>query len=473
MRTTSWASAPARWIAGMLATLVIPLALAPAAHATPGFARQTGLSCQACHTVFPELTPFGRKFKLNAYVFTNVKQLAPISEQAERTLALSELPPVSVMLQASNTTLAKSLPDNNVPAGVTDLSQKNSTQFPQSLSIFYTGKISDQLGAFLQVTWDPTANAIGIDNSDLRFANHAELPSIGMSDFIYGLTLNNNPTSQDVWNSTPAWGYPFLTTNAGVPPVASTLLDGQLAQESAGLSAYLYLFDHLYLEFGGYRSAQTSFTNATTGGPGPLDSTAPNIRISSAAAPYWRAAWEQDWGNHALSFGTYGIWAETHPTGIGESGPTNTFVDVALDGQYQYITDNHIFSLAGTWIHEHEKFNNVILVDHEDNYLDTARLTASYFFRRKIGGYAQAFSTTGTRDHTLYATGTPILGSTNGRPDTQGALFEIDFLPWLNTKLGVQYTMFTKFNGRSHNYDGFGRNAPENNNLYVFIWTAF
>jgi len=457
----------------ILVGVAATLALGPStANATPGFARQTGVSCQACHTVFPELTPFGRKFKLNAYVFTNVKQLAPISEQSTRTLVLSELAPISVQLQASHTVLGKGIPDNN-PA-VSNLSETNTTQFPQALSLFYTGSISDQLGAFLQLTWMPSpSNSVGIDNSDLRFADHAAFESIGMPDFIYGLSLNNNPTSQDVWNSTPAWGYPFISTNAGVPPVAKVLLDGQLAQESAGLGAYVYLFNHLYIEATGYRSAQTSFTNTTTGGPGPLDSTAPNQRIAGAAAPYWRVAWEQDWGNHALEFGTYGIWAETHAPGVGESGPTNKFTDLALDGQYQYIGDTHIFSATLTWIHETRKFNSVGSSDHTWNHLDTERLTGTYYYRRRYGGSVQLFSTTGSRDVTLYAAGTSVVGTASGSPDTQGAVFELDFLPWLNTKLGVQYTLFSKFNGRTRNYDTFGRDASNNNTLYIYVWTAF
>ncbi len=459
-------------LVAFLVALAASLAPSPAT-ATPGFARQTGLSCAACHSVFPELTPFGRRFKLNAYVFTNVKQLEPVSEQGQKTLSLSDLPPLSVQLQGSNTWLGKALPDNGASAQPTDRSQQNSTQFPQALSLFYTGKIADYLGAFLQLTWNPTPNSVGIDNSDLRFANHSDFESIGVSDFIYGLTLNNNPTSQDVWNSTPAWGYPFLTTNAGVPPIAKVILDGQLAQQSAGLSGYLFLFNRLYLEVGGYRSAQTSFTNATTGGPGPLDSTAPLMRLSGTAAPYWRVAWEQDWDSHSLSVGTYGIVAPTHPTGIGESGPRNTFTDIALDAEYQYLTDNHIFSAYGTWIHELRHFNNVTLVDHPNNTLDTVRFTGSYFFRRKIGGSVQLFSTTGSKDTVLYPSGIAVLGSATGRPDTRGAVFELDFLPWLNTKLGVQYTMYTMFNGKSRNYDGFGRNASDNNTVYVFVWTAF
>ena len=39
-------------------------------QAVPSFARQTGLSCTACHTVWPQLTPFGRIFKLDGYTLS-------------------------------------------------------------------------------------------------------------------------------------------------------------------------------------------------------------------------------------------------------------------------------------------------------------------------------------------------------------------------------------------------------------------
>src|SRR5690348_11856134 len=37
------------------------------AMAVPSFARQTGQPCGTCHTAFPELTPYGRRFKLLGY----------------------------------------------------------------------------------------------------------------------------------------------------------------------------------------------------------------------------------------------------------------------------------------------------------------------------------------------------------------------------------------------------------------------
>ncbi len=39
--------------------------------------------------------------------------------------------------------------------------------------------------------------------------------------------------------------------------------------------------------------------------------------------------------------------------------------------------------------------------------------------------------------------------------------------------LALQYTLYTEFNGARRNYDGFGRNASDNNTLYAVFWIAF
>src|SRR5512138_592035 len=43
------------------------IGFAQPAKALPSFARQTGQPCGTCHTDFPALTPFGRRFKLLGY----------------------------------------------------------------------------------------------------------------------------------------------------------------------------------------------------------------------------------------------------------------------------------------------------------------------------------------------------------------------------------------------------------------------
>jgi hypothetical protein len=45
----------------------LTIGFAPSAQALPSFARQTGQPCGTCHTDFPFLTPFGRRFKLLGY----------------------------------------------------------------------------------------------------------------------------------------------------------------------------------------------------------------------------------------------------------------------------------------------------------------------------------------------------------------------------------------------------------------------
>ena len=64
----------------------------------PSFSRQTKLPCNACHTTFPQLTAFGRLFKLNGYTLTGIEQVrAQLDTISMPTLSLDLIPPVSVM----------------------------------------------------------------------------------------------------------------------------------------------------------------------------------------------------------------------------------------------------------------------------------------------------------------------------------------------------------------------------------------
>ena len=132
-------------------------AAATPSRAVPSFARQTGMTCAACHTVFPELTPFGREFKLNGYVLDNIKQVTGIDTTAHETLALNSIPPISLMLQVSYTHTSTALPD---PAINGALAKDGDLLFPQQVSFFYAGKIADELGAFIQLTYDGVGNSL-------------------------------------------------------------------------------------------------------------------------------------------------------------------------------------------------------------------------------------------------------------------------------------------------------------------------
>lgn len=78
----------------------------------------------------------------------------------------------------------------------------------QQFSLFYAGRIAEHFGAFVQWTYDGVAHHSAIDNADIRFADRFKREGV---DLIYGLTLNNNPTVSDIYNMTPAWGFPFAS----------------------------------------------------------------------------------------------------------------------------------------------------------------------------------------------------------------------------------------------------------------------
>src|SRR6201981_3448656 len=239
-------------VSNLTATAVLAAALlaaAPRADAVPSFARQTGMACEACHTVYPELTHFGRVFKANGYILSNVKQVRDVTGKKEELLSLAQTVPLSIMAQVSYTQMKTTVPDLST-AGAPGVAQNGTAGFPQQLSLFYAGKIAPNFGAFIQITYANDSGTLGIDNTDLRFADTALLGD--NKPLTYGVSLNNNPTVQDLWNTTPAWGYPFSATNAAVSPLAGTAIDGAFAQDVAGLTGYLYWNESLYLEAGGY-----------------------------------------------------------------------------------------------------------------------------------------------------------------------------------------------------------------------------
>jgi hypothetical protein len=449
----------------LLAVITLGGAMTPS-WAVPSFARQTGMACAACHTVFPELTPFGREFKLNGYVLDNIKQVTGIDVENNQTLAINSIPPLSVMLQVSYTHTAKALPDSTLPGA---LAKDGEVLFPDQVSLFYAGKIANELGAFMQLTYDGAADHFGLDNTDIRYAHHLAFGGSDANDhhLILGLTLNNNPTVQDVWNTTPAWGFPYSGSRVAPGQITSAQIDGRLGQSVAGLGVYTWFDDHFYAEI-------TAYTAAVPGGTHPLDSNQSNV--AHGLSPYWRLAYEQRWDRHSISVGTYGIDTKVHPgAGTALQGVTDRFKDIAADVQYQFIGEDHLATVLATYIHESQTLDASVMdgfAANAGNNLKTLKLTGEYSYRRKIGGSLGYFNTTGSADMTLYAAA-PVSGSANNSPNTNGYIAEVNYLPWLNVKLQIQYVGYEKFNGLKLNYDGTGRNAGDNNTLYGLVWLNY
>src|ERR1019366_4682927 len=116
-----------------LVLLVSIVSVCPDAHAVPSFTRQTGLQCTVCHSNPPELTAFGRKFKLDGYTLTDRKVDTSIDG---KDLKIRRYLPLSVMFLLSDTATKAPVPG----------AQNGSVEFPQALSLFLAGETSLQSG---------------------------------------------------------------------------------------------------------------------------------------------------------------------------------------------------------------------------------------------------------------------------------------------------------------------------------------
>jgi hypothetical protein len=418
--------------------------------AIPSFARQTGFSCSTCHAIFPKLNAFGRVFKLNAYTLTGIKTIESTGKSTPE-LKLTSFMPMSAMVQSSYSSVGKAEPET----------KQGQAEFPQQLSFFIAGEITPNLGTFIQITYDDQGAQFGWDNTDVRFAAKVRLLS---KEAIFGITLNNNPSVQDVWNSTPAWGFPFFSSAVAPVPAAGTLIDGGLAQQVAGLGAYLFYNNFIYGEF-------SLYVSTPQGGPYPADSS--STFTIKGVSPYWRVAFQHNWSPHYLEIGTYGLFSEIYPGGI--TGPTDNYTDFALDAQYEWAHGHLGLSVFGTWIHERQKLNATFPAGdsaNESNTLQTFRLTGRANYKQTYAFALGYFSTTGSRDAILYFPA-PVSGSLDRKPNSDGLIIELSFVPWQNSLFSLQYTLYSHFNGLGKDYDGFGRNAADNNTLYFIFWIAF
>ena len=438
------------------ALVLLAAAWAPSAHAVPSYSRQTGLACSSCHYNPPELTPFGRKFKLEAYTLTAKAEVSEDKKDHNSGLHLLEAFPVSFLFDTS-------FSSTRAPQPTT---QNGNFEFPQAASIFLAGAWGSHVGSFVQVTYDTQGDHFTWDNTDIRAA--ANTGRLFGKQLTYGVTLNNNPTVEDLWNSTPAWGFPFTSSDVAPGPTAAAIINGTLGQDVAGLGGYAMWNDHLYFAGTLYRSEHIGGTQ-----PNPGTDFGVNIR---GIAPYWRLAYQTSSANNNLEVGTYGMHMKSTPGAI--TGLEDGFTDWAVDFQYDRTIPqlkNDVFSLRGTYIRENSSLIASTVggvAAFPGHHLNTVQGEAEYHFGTRLSGTVGLFSLTGTADPILFAQ-TPISGSANGSPQSRGYILNLSWWPQQNIDLAIQYTGYTRFNGGNNNYDAAGRNASGNNSVYLLARFVF
>jgi hypothetical protein len=448
---------PQVWSAATVLGLIVLCLCTSEVQAVPAYARQTGQNCVACHVSFPELTPYGRLFKLTGY-----------------TIGTRQDIPLAAMIQAG----VADTSSNRDASGATINPKNNELAISQG-SVFIAGKATDNIGAFIQWTFeyqniDPASGDIfwhsGSDNTDIRAVGMSSDAGATDLKWIYGVTLHNNPTVQDVWNTTPAFGFPFTGPSNVPAPTAATQVEGAWAQQVAGTGAYVFYDKTWYGEATLYRTADGVFSFLRAGNWGGLGS-GPAL---DGYNPYVRLAYNREWGPNSFMVGMFGLRFDVFPNDLNHNGPTDRFTDLAVDSQYQYITNDHTFTAQGSIIHESQNLNATFPAGgsaNQSNTLWSDKVKATYYYQHMYGATIGLFDVHGSSDSILYAPGT-VGGSSNGSPGSAGYIVELNYLPVQNVRLMLQYTGYTKFNGGNANYDGFGRSARDNNTLFLNVWLA-
>jgi hypothetical protein len=431
------------------------------AAAVPAFAEQTGQNCRSCHVggFGPQLTPFGREFKLGGYTLRTKDFNVPLSAVAVAsyvaTKKAQEEPPTE------------------------DSQRNNNVAFDQG-SIFLAGGVGSHLGGFAQVTYDGAAKAWAWDNLDLRAVGTGKISG---KDLVYGLSVNNNPSVQDAWNTLPGWGFPYTDSGLAPGPATAPLISGGLGQAVLGVTAYGWLDSKFYLEGGGYSTPSVGtlrWLGADPFAPGAIN----------GIAPYGRAAFQTDVGGGTFEAGAFALKAALYPGRDRSSGYTDRYTDVGVDASWIKPLKSDTLTFNGRYTHEKQSLDATCalgmadgsidpgpLSECADDTLNEVRADASYYWHNAIGATVSAFDLTGSANPIIYANNRTF------RPNSSGLQFQLDATPFggansplgrrFNMRVGVQYTVYATFDGAHSNFDGTGRNASDNNTLRVFTWVAF
>jgi hypothetical protein len=457
---TATAVEPKGWFGGRSATvswaaeisILLVLCTVPQtrqALALPAFAVQTGQPCASCHigAFGPHLTPQGRDFKLHGYVGSDGKDHG--------------LPLAFATISSFTHTTAPQ------PGGAAPGFKPNDNVAIDQVAAYYAGRITSDIGGFLEFKFDGVKQQAQVDNIDIRHVREGQLFG---QDALWGITVNNAPTVQDAWNSTPVWGFPFNRSPLAPNPMATTLVDGALSQRVVGAGAYVLWNDLLYWEADAYKGLNTTGLRAF--GQVPID----DSDRTTAFLPYARFALLRDWEKHHLELGAFGLYGSVVPGGNQTLGLGVRKTDAAFDATYQYITDptkvtSDRLSAHATYIHESANMDasaaQALTGALPNHLLDTFRVDVSYSFGATITPAIQYFRTTGTADANYW-------GTANGSPNSDGLIFEIAYVPWgkpdspfpnANLRLAAQYVNYFTFDGTS-------TNARANNNFYFSVRTA-
>jgi hypothetical protein len=366
----------------------------------------------------------------------------------------------------------------------------NDNLVTQQVSGFIAGELYGNLGSFIQITGDPVAGTVFLDSSDVRYADSFSLFG---KDTTWGIDVNNSPTVQDPWNTTPNWGWPQISSTiapAFGPPL--THIEDGYGTIVGGAGVYAFWNNMLYADVTLYKGLPVPVLQAFNAGNSTTDAV-------TNVAPYWRLAIEPHWGGLYWEVGTFGMYGQVTPGRLYGYG-TDNFLDIGFDSQIQYLADQYSVTVKLTDIMEWQRLNSTFgqgLSSNLSNTLNSFKANASFVWDHTYSLGLGYFNISGSGDCNLYGSGNNLncapasIGAFNNSykssPNGNGLILDLAYLPFSkgapfpystwNVRLGVQFTQYLNVYGGTNNFDGSylggTHNAQGNNSVFAYAWFAF
>ncbi len=400
----------AAFILGGLVAVLMIVFLPNVSQAVPSYSRQLQKSCTACHTIWPNLNQYGRQFKVKAYT-----DVSPDWKMITKDrLNLLYILPVSA--RATSFLYKK---ERNREAGISE----RSTKIPDELELFIASRVHDYIGVF---------SAIEFEDGEF------ELPHLKMA-FQYPLGENTvglvgfrgGAPSADPFNSLGGREHTLAFGGETTPKVLTKgWTFNFLDKGNLGLVGHGYfLGNRLYAAAGALRGGRSE---DVSGGILLNASEGADVAESDQTDGFFRLAWDQKLPNGAVTFGAshyngeQKIRESTLPLTVPfRSKVRRTFVDASLE---HHFGEDHLIEAQALYGIGREK--NVFGGD-ETRKFDGFHVEGSYFYQRMLGLVA-AYNFLKNKD---------VLDSdiTGAEKKVNQWLVSANFLPWLNTKLALQY----------------------------------
>ena len=206
-----------------LFVLALSFALLPKkANAIPAFAQKYHFSCAVCHTVFPNLNPFGRAFWRNGFRLPGTNGTPADATQITEGLSLPNPWPIPVMVEPiisyQHTT------NENVSNATDPFSAM--VMIADGGSFPLANPLANSISFYVHYALNSMSNSMSNPISDIHIvASINGLGSgLGVAPHLFNLQLGNVMTASPYFYRSTAF---YLTSSANESPVPSPIGNGQ------------------------------------------------------------------------------------------------------------------------------------------------------------------------------------------------------------------------------------------------------